>query len=78
MKMPNGYGSVLKLGRHRRKPYAARVTVGWTEDGSRIKKYPGTFQTRQEAMNAPANYNQSPFDVQPAQTHLRPSLRALV
>ncbi len=63
MKLPNGYGSVIKLSRHRRKPYAARVTVGRTDDGRQIKKYLGTFQTRQEALNAPANYNQSPFDV---------------
>ena len=63
MKLPNGYGSVIKLSRHRRKPYAARMTVGWTDDGKQIKKYLGTFQTRQEALNALANYNQSPFDI---------------
>ena len=63
MKLPNGYGSVIKLSRHRRKPYAARVTVGWTDDGKQIKEYLGTFQTRQKALNALANYNQNPFDV---------------
>lgn len=63
MKLPNGYGSVTRLARHRTKPYAARVTVGWTSDGKQIKKYLGTFRTRQEALNALANYNQSPFDV---------------
>lgn len=63
MKMPNGYGSVVRMPRRRRKPYAARVTVGWTDDGKQIKKYLGTFQTRQEALNALANYNQSPYDV---------------
>ena len=29
MKLPNGYGSVYKLSGKRRKPYAARKTVGW-------------------------------------------------
>lgn len=63
MKMPNGYGSVVNLGKRRRKPYAARVTVGWTDDGKQIKKYIGFYRTRAEALNALANYNQNPFDV---------------
>ena len=63
MKLPNGYGSVVKLGKGRRKPYAARVTTSWTDDGKQIKKYIGTFQTRAEALNALANYNQNPFDM---------------
>lgn len=29
MKLPNGYGSVTKLSGNRRKPYLARVTLGW-------------------------------------------------
>lgn len=56
MKLPNGYGSMTKLKR-RCKPYAARVTVGWTDDGRQIKKYLGTFRTRREALNALAEYN---------------------
>ena len=32
MKLPNGYGSVVKMGGHRRKPYAVRKTVGWRYD----------------------------------------------
>ena len=63
MKLPNGYGSVTRMGRRRRNQYAARVTVGWTDDGKQIKKYLGFFPTRQEALNALANYNQNPFDV---------------
>ena len=35
----------------------------WTDDGRQIKKYLGTFQTRQEALNALVNYNQNPFDI---------------
>lgn len=29
MKHPNGYGSVYKLSGNRRKPYIARITIGW-------------------------------------------------
>ena len=29
LKLPNGYGSVTKLSGNRRKPYLARVTLGW-------------------------------------------------
>ena len=34
MKLPNGYGGVIKLSGNRRKPYAARITVGWTTDAN--------------------------------------------
>lgn len=63
MKLPNGYGTVTKLSGRRRKPYAARITTGWTEDGKQIKKYLGYYKTRQEAMKALADYNQNPFDL---------------
>jgi len=29
MKLPNGYGSVVKLGGNRRKPYAVKVSYRW-------------------------------------------------
>ncbi len=63
MKLPNGYGSVIRMSRRRRNQFAARVTVGWTDDGKQIRKYLGFFATRQEALNALANYNQNPYDV---------------
>ena len=63
MKLPNGYGSVINMGRRRRKPYAARVTIGRTDDGKQIKKYLGSFATRQEALNVLSNFNQNPYDV---------------
>lgn len=63
MKLPNGYGSVVKLGGKRRKPYAARITTSWTADGKQEKKYLGYFKTRQEAMKALADYNENPFDL---------------
>ena len=63
MKLPNGYGSVIKLGGKRRKPYAARITTSWSEDGKQGKKYLGYYKTRQEAMKALADYNENPFDL---------------
>ena len=39
------------------------MTVGWTDNGQQIRKYIGTFRTREEAINALANYNQNPYDV---------------
>ncbi len=66
MRNPNGYGGVCKLPGNRRRPYRARVTVGWDdrEDGSRVQRYAtiGYFATRGEAMRALADYNRSPWD----------------
>lgn len=52
MKNPNGYGSVFKLGGNRRRPYCARVTVGWTDDGKQQYKNIGYFEERADAMIA--------------------------
>lgn len=35
----NGEGSIIKLSGKRRKPYAVRVTVGWTVEGKQKYKY---------------------------------------
>lgn len=63
MKLPNGYGAIMKLSGRRRKPYAVRITVGWTDDDKQIRKYLGYYKTRQEAMKALADYNENPFDL---------------
>lgn len=60
---PNGYGSVVKLGGHRRKPFAARVTVDWNE-GKQIFKYLGYFVKREEAMAALADYNRGLLSIE--------------
>ena len=39
MRLANGFGSVVYLGKKRRKPYGARVTVGWTDEGKQKYKY---------------------------------------
>ena len=42
MRLPNGYGGVVKLSGNRRRPYAARITTGWHINditGKRIQHY---------------------------------------
>lgn len=71
MRNPNGYGSVYKLSGNRRRPWVARITVGWTEadwenNGGKSKqvyKILGYFKTRKEAQIALADYHNDPYDV---------------
>lgn len=69
MKLPNGYGSVTKLSGNRRKPYLARVTLGWITDQETGKttqnRVPiGTYKTKKEALQALAEYGANPYDIQ--------------
>lgn len=71
MKMPNGYGSVYKLSGNRRKPWAARITDGWTIDKKTKKskqryKFVGFYETRKEALKGLADYNANPFNIDSA------------
>ena len=54
---PNGYGTIVKLSGNRRKPYAARKTVGVTEHGYPKQKNIGYFATLREAKKFLAEYN---------------------
>lgn len=69
MKLPNGYGSVTRLSGNRRKPYLARVTLGWITDEQTGKSVQnrvtiGTFKTKKEALQALAEYSANPYDIQ--------------
>lgn len=69
MKLPNGFGNVSKLPGKRRKPWRARKTIGWDMDeatGNIKQKYltVGYFSSRQDAIQALAQYNINPFDIQ--------------
>ena len=61
MKLPNGYGSIIKLKGKRRKPYAVRISLPATlrEDGTAYipKKYLGYYETRAEALTRLSEYN---------------------
>ena len=50
MRFPSSYGSVTKQHGNRRKPYAVRVTVGWTDEGKQIQKYLGFYAKKSEAI----------------------------
>ena len=67
MKLPNGYGGVVKLSGKRRNPYCARKTIGWeiTEDGrsKQIVVPIGYFPTREKALQGLASYNENPYDI---------------
>ena len=72
MRLPNGYGCVFKLSGKRRKPYAARVTIGYDLDLDNRKvrqkvKYIGYYETKKEAIKALADYNP---DIMPEKTTL--------
>ena len=63
MKMPNGYGSVVKLYGKRRNKYAVRITVGITPTGKRIRKYIGYVKSREEGFEMLSKYYSDPYDV---------------
>lgn len=71
MKLPNGYGSIINLGKKRRKPFAVRVTIGYEEKGEvngvkqyRQKyKYIGYFEKRAEALQCLVEYNKNPYGI---------------
>lgn len=63
MRLPNSYGSIVKLSGKRRRPYAIRITTGWTDEGRQIQKYLSYHATRREAMAALAEYNKAPYEL---------------
>lgn len=63
MRMPNGYGSVYKKSGKRRRPYVARKTIGWKDNGHPIYLFIGSFITKKEALEALSRYNEHPYDV---------------
>lgn len=68
MRLPNGFGSVYKLSGNRRKPWAARKTVGWTFDEENQKAYPkyefiGYYKSKKEALTALTDYNKDPYEL---------------
>ena len=64
MRNPNGYGSVYKLsGKNRRKPYGAKKTLGFDDNGYPISFVIGYFEKRKDAIQALATYNCNPYDL---------------
>lgn len=63
MKNPNGYGSVVKLSGNRRRPFTARKTAGWKDNGQPIYLVIGYYASREEGLIALAEYNKNPYDI---------------
>lgn len=61
MKLPNGYGSVYKLKGNRRRPWIARVTIGWSPKGKQLYHTVGYFKSSPEALAALAEYHKNPI-----------------
>ena len=71
MKLPNGYGSVVKLSGKRRKPYMVRKTTGYHIDPVKEKKVAdyiiiGYTATKAEGLQILADYNHNPYDTRAA------------
>lgn len=66
MRRANSTGSIIKLGGKRRKPYAVRVTAGWTDDGKQILKYLSYHEKKTDARKALDAYNVNPYDIDAA------------
>ena len=64
MKAPNGYGAIIKLSGKRRRPFAARITTGWADDGKQLYHNLSYYKTRPEAMIALAEYNKNPYTLE--------------
>lgn len=61
MKMPNGYGSAYKLPGNRRRPWIARKTIGWDENGKQLYYTIGYFKDHPAALAALVAYNKTPI-----------------
>ena len=60
MKLPNSYGSVIKLGGKRRKPYAVRISKLVEDDTGKVKRkytYLAYFSKPEMAYTYLAEYN---------------------
>lgn len=63
MRLPNGYGAVVKLSGKRRRPFAARITAGYDEDGKQKYRYLGYFKKRSDALACLKEYNDNPYNL---------------
>lgn len=64
MRLPNKYGGVVKNGGNRRRPYQARITVGWTDEGKQIYETLGWYTTREEALEELARNKKNPYNLE--------------
>lgn len=63
LKRCNGSGCPVFLGKNRRYPYAARITVGFDKNGKQKYEYIGYAETYDEADWMLKSYYKSPYDI---------------
>ncbi|MBQ8388788.1 MAG: site-specific integrase [Clostridia bacterium] len=68
MRLPSGFGGISKLPGNRRNPWRVRITTGWifdekTQKAKQQYKTVGYYPTRQAALQALAEYNRNPYDL---------------
>lgn len=63
MRNPNGFGTIIKLSGKRRRPYAIRITSGWTDNGRQKYKYISYHEKKTDAIVALAEFNKNPYDL---------------
>lgn len=61
IKRANGTGTICKLAGNRRRPYAVKITLGYTEEGRLQYKYLSYHRTRTEAEKALNRYVEDPY-----------------
>lgn len=66
MKLPNGFGSVSQLSGNRRRPWIARKTIGYGENGKPIQIAIGYFASYVEGIVALEKYNRQDSVLTPA------------
>ena len=71
MRLPNGFGSVIKLSGKRRRPYMVRKTIGWHYDPDKDKQVQdyiiiGYAETKTDGLNMLAAYSDTPLNYQVA------------
>lgn len=57
MKLPNGYGGIVKLNGNRRRPFMARKTIDYKPNGTPVYHIIGYYTTKEEALMGLATYN---------------------
>lgn len=60
MRNPNGYGTAYRLSGKRRKPFVAKVTSGWSDNGKQLYQIIGYYAKKAEALSALAEYHKNP------------------
>lgn len=59
----NGEGSIIKLSGKRKRPYAVRITTGWTKEGKQIIKYLSYHEKITDAKLALREYMSNPYNL---------------